>query len=61
MGSFPMIILNRSLRDWHTAAFAATLKSELETVALSKLPLHNASTQGGLLDESTFVFRTVSD
>lgn len=47
-----MITLTRSLCDWGTESFERTLKNEVLTLPRGTLPLQQAVSQGGLVDES---------
>lgn len=44
--------LNQALRHWGTDSFDTTLKAELESLPADTLPLHLATTQGGIVDDS---------
>jgi hypothetical protein len=46
-----MLILDEALRAWNTAAFAPTLKAELEALAPASLPLHLGVSQAGFVDD----------
>jgi len=46
----PVTSLDKSLRAWNTAAFAATLKADLLDLGAGVLPLHEAAA-GGCIDE----------
>jgi hypothetical protein len=46
-----MSVLTRSLGAWNTAAFAATLQSEIEQLGAQQLPLHRATAHGGLVGD----------
>lgn len=41
-----------SMRDWKSDAFSRTLKRELEDLGSGELPLDQATTQGGYVDDS---------
>ncbi|MCU7835245.1 MAG: glucosamine--fructose-6-phosphate aminotransferase [gamma proteobacterium symbiont of Taylorina sp.] len=47
-----MIKLTQSLNCWGTEQFSGTLKQELENLDKGSIPLHLATTQGGLVDDS---------
>lgn len=42
-----------ALRDWNSDAFPATLRAELLTLGKEGLPLHQATRQGGYVDDGT--------
>ncbi|WP_241086984.1 glucosamine--fructose-6-phosphate aminotransferase [Candidatus Vondammii sp. HM_W22] len=41
-----------SLTNWGSDSFSRVLKSEIENLETSVLPLHKGTTQGGLVDDS---------
>jgi hypothetical protein len=44
--------LKQALRHWGTGSFGSILKAELESLPAGTLPLHQATTQGGIVDDS---------
>ncbi len=44
--------LPNALRDWQTAAFAQTLKRDIEALPAGALPLREAASHGGHVDDS---------
>lgn len=46
-----MLKLDAALQAWNTAAFAPTLKAELEGLAPASLPLHLGVSQAGMVDD----------
>ena len=44
--------LSGSRRDWNTDAFSRTLKQELENLGSGVLPVEQATSQGGYVDDS---------
>ncbi len=46
----PPVFLPRALEAWHTPAFPAVLKAELEGLPADTLPLQHCTTQGGRVD-----------
>ncbi len=46
-----MIKLTNTLRDWQTDSFERALKEELTNLTPGTLPLHLATTQGGVVDD----------
>jgi hypothetical protein len=47
-----MSTLTAALRAWPSDDFARALKADLEALPAGTLPLHLATTQGGLVDDS---------
>ncbi|MES9897448.1 MAG: glucosamine--fructose-6-phosphate aminotransferase [Sedimenticola sp.] len=47
-----MTKLINTLRDWQSESFNQTLKDELTSLKSGTLPLHLATTQGGIVDDS---------
>jgi len=47
-----MITLKKSLQAWGHTDFNKVLKQELESLETGSLPLHKATCQGGLVDDS---------
>ena len=47
-----MITLEKSLNQWKTKLFNDTLKSEILSIEASRLPLHLATSQGGIINPS---------
>ncbi len=47
-----MAKLSQSLKSWGSDDFRKTLKYELEALGNTELPLNQATTQGGLADDS---------
>jgi hypothetical protein len=48
-----MISLPQSLRAWKTERFAQTLKAEIEALGADTLPLRDASTHSGVVDDAS--------
>ncbi len=44
--------LHKALKHWGTVDFATSLKAELENLPTGSLPLHLATSQGGIVDDS---------
>jgi hypothetical protein len=44
--------LSQALRHWGTDSFGSILKAELENLPAGTLPLHQATSQGGMVDDS---------
>lgn len=44
--------LHQALKRWDTADFEVSLKAELENLPTGSLPLHLATSQGGIVDDS---------
>ena len=47
-----MTKLTKSLNSWASDKFKSTLKQEIEALGNKELPLNQATTQGGLADDS---------
>lgn len=48
--------LDQALRQWGTPGFEQVLKTELENLPAGSLPLHKATTQGGVIADCTVTF-----
>lgn len=52
--------LTRSRDHWQSERFASTLKNEIEKLPPGALPLHEATTQGGHVDDSNIAATILS-
>lgn len=52
--------LPEALKAWNTDAFAATLKAELEALPAGALPLQQAVSQGGYVDDSAVTVTVIT-
>jgi len=55
-----MTTLSHSLKHWKTEQFTQTFKNEMTTVKSDNLPIHKATTQGGIVSDSNISLTILS-